>query len=69
MPDSQIQILLRVDRQQALYKFLRDFFIPLLQQRGYQTEDLLQAAATWLYQEGNNKKAANHLLDAASEFD
>jgi hypothetical protein len=67
--EKQVQILLGVNRQEALYRFLRLTFVPHITERGYSFVDLLQAIATWLYREAENKKAANHLLDAASEFD
>lgn len=69
MEEGQIQILLRVERQEALYRFLQSSFVPHITERGYSFADLLQAIATWLYREGNNNKAANYLLDARNLFD
>lgn len=69
MDEKTIKILLRVDREETLYKFLRSSFIPLLAERGYSFPHLLQAIASWLYREVDNKKAANYLLDAMCEFE
>ncbi|MEH2148600.1 hypothetical protein [Nostoc sp.] len=67
MSPKDIKILLRVDRQQALYRFLRDFFIPMLGDRNYSFGDLAQAAASWAFDKGE-KAAAHYLWDAANEF-
>lgn len=64
MDEKDITILLRVNRQQALYQFLRDHFIPLLAQRGYSISDLLQALGGWTFDQGE-KTTAHLLWDAA----
>ena len=69
MDEKAIAILLRVNREEVLYRFLSSTFIPLLAERGYSFPCLLQAIANWLYREGGNEKAANYLLDARSQFD
>jgi hypothetical protein len=64
MSEKEILILLRVNRQAALHRFLRDHFIPMLFSRGYSTTDLLQALGGWTFDKG--EKITAHLLwDAA----
>ena len=67
MDCKDIKILLKVDRQEALHRFLRDFFIPLLTDRNYSFGDLAQAAASWAFDK-EFKTAAHYLWDAANEF-
>jgi hypothetical protein len=67
MSPKDVKILLRVDRQEALYRFLRDYFIPLLGDRNYSFADLLQAAASWAF-EKEFKAASHHIWDAADKF-
>jgi hypothetical protein len=69
MDEKAIAILLGVNREEVLYRFLSSTFIPLLAERGYGFPCLLQAITSWLYREGSNEKAANYLLDARSELD
>ena len=68
MTDVQIQILLRIDRELALQRFLTDHFIPLLSERGYTLRHLLQALGSWAF-ELEDKAVAHHLLDAVASLD
>lgn len=81
MDSKDIKILLRVDRQEAksatgeyprgelraLYRFLCDYFMPLLSDRNYSFVDLLQATASWAF-EKEFKAVSHHLWDAADKF-
>ncbi len=67
MDEHGIQILLRVDRELALQRFLNDHFIPLLSERGYTLRHLLQALGSWAF-DLEDKRIANHLLDAVAHI-
>ncbi|MHC5779719.1 hypothetical protein [Nostoc sp.] len=64
MSPKDIKILLKADRQEALYRFLRDYFMPLLGDRNYSFGDLVQAAASLAFDQ-EFKAVAHHLWDAA----
>ncbi len=67
MDEYAVQILLRIDRELALQRFLNDHFIPCLGERGYTLRHLLQALGSWA--NGNEDKAvAHHLLDAVAHL-
>jgi len=67
MTPRQVQILLRVDREIVLERFLRDHFIPLLSERGYTLRHLLQALGSWAF-DLEDKAVAHHLLDAVASL-
>ncbi|WP_445634560.1 hypothetical protein NSTC745_06381 [Nostoc sp. DSM 114161] len=67
MSPQDVRVLLKIDRQEALHRFLRDYFIPMLEDRGYSFGDLVQAAASWAFDQ-DLKAIAHHLWDVAHEF-
>ncbi len=68
MDSHAVQILLRIDRELALQRFLTDYFIPLLEERGYTLRHLLQALGSWAF-DFEDKAVAHHLLDAVANLD
>jgi hypothetical protein len=67
MDEKTVKILLYINRQEALYRFLRDYFIPMLSDRGYSFADLLQAIASWAFSK-ELKAIAHQIWDAADRF-
>ena len=67
MDKHTVQILLRIDRELALQRFLNDHFIPLLEERGYTLRHLLQALGSWAF-DLEDKAIARHLLDAVAHL-
>jgi hypothetical protein len=61
MDEKTIHILLMIDRQEALYRFLRDYFIPMLSDRGYSFADLLQAIALLAFRTHVESDGSSHL--------
>ena len=67
MTPDQVQILLRVDRELALQRFLSDYLLPCLEERGYSLRNLLQALGSIAFD--NNENVAHHLWDAVASLD
>ncbi len=67
MDEHGIQILLRVDRELALQRFLSDYLLPCLAERGYSLRNLLQALGSAAFD--NNEKVAHYLWDAVANLD
>ena len=68
MTPHQVQILLRIDRENMLERFLNNHFIPLLTERGYSLQNLLQALACCAF-DRSEKAVAHYLWDAVANLD
>ncbi|WP_017742000.1 hypothetical protein [Scytonema hofmannii] len=68
MSAEQIQILLQVDREIALHHFLRDYFIPALNDRGYTLRNLLRAMVDCAF-DRDYKAVAHRIWDAVAKLD
>lgn len=63
MEASDIETVLRVDRENALYSFLL-YLIPFLSDRGYNFANFLQATAQFAYEDVKSSPVAHLIWDA-----